>query len=140
MIEKIIAGMSRPGFGNLPATLIHTSAITYTPTRTCTAIMQIERITATVEHIKPARAADAYAGGESLTFLRCHVTTGDGMTGTGVTGRFLADQVAHLLNGGINATAKGMDPLDIEAVTAPSRHPRSWSNAEWCTARPNWGP
>lgn len=80
-------------------------------------IMSIERIEAVVEHIKPARASDAYAGGESLTFLRCHVTTGDGITGTGVTGRFLADQVTQLLNGGIAASAKGMDPLDIEAIT-----------------------
>jgi len=80
--------------------------------------MQIQHITAAVEHIKPARAADAYAGGESLTFLRCLVTTDDGITGTGVTGRFLADEVAHLLNGGFAATARGLDPLDIEAVTA----------------------
>lgn len=80
--------------------------------------MQITSIQAVVEHIKPARAADAYAGQESLTFLRCRVATGDGITGDGVTGRFLADQVAQLLNGGIAATAQGMDPLDIEAVTA----------------------
>lgn len=53
--------------------------------------MKIERIEAAVEHIKPARASDACAGGESLTFLRCHVTTDNGVTGTGVTGCFLAD-------------------------------------------------
>jgi L-rhamnonate dehydratase len=80
--------------------------------------MPIARITAAVEHIKPARASDAYAGRESLTFLRCTVTTTDGLVGTGVTGRFLADQVAHLLNGGMAAAARGLDPLDIEAVTA----------------------
>ncbi len=79
--------------------------------------MQIQHITAAVEHIKPARAADAYVGGESLSFLRCMVTTDDGVTGTGISGRFLADQVAHLLNGGIAATARELDPLDIEAVT-----------------------
>lgn len=79
--------------------------------------MKITQVNAVVEHIKPARASDAYAGQESLTFLRCKVTTSDGMTGEGVTGRFLADQVAHLLNGGIAAAVNGMDPLDIEAVT-----------------------
>ncbi|MGV3628531.1 MAG: mandelate racemase/muconate lactonizing enzyme family protein [Betaproteobacteria bacterium] len=79
--------------------------------------MQIQHITAAVEHIKPARAAHAYVGGESLSFLRCMVTTDDGVTGTGISGRFLADQVAHLLNGGIAATARELDPLDIEAVT-----------------------
>lgn len=80
--------------------------------------MKIERIEAAVEHIKPVRAADAYAGQESLTFLRCKVSTAEGISGEGVTGRFLADQVAHLLNGGIAATARGMDALEIEAVTA----------------------
>ncbi|MDP3716007.1 MAG: enolase C-terminal domain-like protein, partial [Burkholderiales bacterium] len=79
--------------------------------------MHIQRIEAAVEHIKPARAADAYAGRESLTFLRCKVTTDEGRFGVGLTGRFLADQVAHLLNGGIATAAKGMDPLDIEALT-----------------------
>lgn len=79
--------------------------------------MRIEKITANVEHIKPARAADAYAGRESLTFLRCRVSTDEGIFGEGLTGRFLADQVAHLLNGGIAAAAAGMDPLDIEAIT-----------------------
>jgi L-alanine-DL-glutamate epimerase-like enolase superfamily enzyme len=80
--------------------------------------MQIADIKAQVEHIKPARAADAYAGQESLTFVRCRVTTGDGVTGEGVTGRFLADQVAHLLNGGIAAALKDANALDIEAVTS----------------------
>ena len=79
--------------------------------------MRIEKITAKVEHIKPARAADAYAGRESLTFLRCKISTDEGIVGEGLTGRFLADQVAHLLNGGIEAAATGMNPLDIEAIT-----------------------
>jgi L-rhamnonate dehydratase len=80
--------------------------------------MQIASIKAVVEHIKPERAADAYAGQESLTFLRCKVTTSDGITSTGVTGRFLAAEVAHLLNDGFAATAQGLDPLAIEAITA----------------------
>ncbi|MBX3662768.1 MAG: mandelate racemase/muconate lactonizing enzyme family protein [Burkholderiales bacterium] len=79
--------------------------------------MRIEEIRAAVEHIKPARAADAYAGRESLTFLRCRVRTDEGLVGEGLTGRFLADQVAQLLNGGIAAAAKGEEALDIEAVT-----------------------
>ena len=79
--------------------------------------MKIARIESSVEHVKPARAADAYAGQESLTFLRCRVTTTDGLSGTGITGRFLAEQVAHLLNGGIASAAIGMNPLEIESVT-----------------------
>ncbi len=79
--------------------------------------MMITSIQAAVEHIKPERAADAYAGQESLTYVRCKVTTGDGVSGCGVTGRFLSAEVAHLLNGGFAETVKGLDPLDIEAVT-----------------------
>lgn len=80
--------------------------------------MAITRITATAEHIKPARAADAYAGQESLTFVRCAVTTTEGVTGYGVTGRFLSAEVVHLLEHGFAATATGLDPLDIEALSA----------------------
>jgi len=80
--------------------------------------MIISRITAAAEHLKPARAADAYAGQESLAFVRCSVTTDDGLTGHGVTGRFLSAEVVHLLEHGFNATATGLDALDIEAVTA----------------------
>ena len=79
--------------------------------------MTITRIESAVEHIQPERAADAYAGQESLTYVRCKVTTSDGVTGCGVTGRFLSAEVAHLLNGGFAETAKGLDPLDIEAIT-----------------------
>ena len=80
--------------------------------------MQITQVESQVEHIKPRNDADAYAGAESLTYVRCRVTTDEGITGDGVTGRFLADQVAHLLNGGIAATLKGTNALDIEAITA----------------------
>ena len=80
--------------------------------------MKIRAVTACVEHIKPQSASDAYAGAESLTYLRCRVTTDDGFTGEGVTGRFLAEQVAHLLKGGIAATLQDANALDIEAITA----------------------
>ncbi len=80
--------------------------------------MKITRIESSVEHIKPRRDADAYAGQESLTYVRCTVTTAEGIAGIGVTGRFLADEVTHLLNGGIAAAAQGANALDIEALTA----------------------
>ncbi len=80
--------------------------------------MKITHIAAQVEHIKPQSAAQAYAGAESLTYVRCHVTTDDGLTGNGVTGRFLADQVTHLLNNGMATTLQGANALDIEAITA----------------------
>lgn len=80
--------------------------------------MKITAVAAAVEHIKPQSEAQAYAGQESLTYVRCRVTTGDGVTGEGVTGRFLADQVAHLLNNGIADTLKNANALDIEALTS----------------------
>ncbi len=75
--------------------------------------MNISKVEAHVEHIKPKRDADAYAGQESLTYVRCRVTTSEGVTGDGVTGRFLADQVAHLLNSGFASTMKNAHALDI---------------------------
>lgn len=80
--------------------------------------MNIIRITAAAEHLKPARAADAYAGRESLTYVRCRVTTDSGLTGDGITGRFLADQVVALLNGAFAAALQGQAALDHEAATA----------------------
>ena len=65
-------------------------------------------IEAQVEHIKPKRDADAYAGQESLTYVRCQVRTRDGVTGHGVTGRFLAAEIAHLLKGGFAASLKDL--------------------------------
>jgi L-rhamnonate dehydratase len=81
--------------------------------------MRVSDVVAAVEHIKPPSEAQAYAGAESLTYLRCRVTTDEGVSGEGVTGRFLADQVAHLLNNGIAETLKGLkgtSALDIEAI------------------------
>jgi L-alanine-DL-glutamate epimerase-like enolase superfamily enzyme len=80
--------------------------------------LRIAGVVAAIEHIKPQSAAQAYAGQESLTYVRCRVTTDDGLTGEGVTGRFLAEQVAHLTNNGMADTLKGMEALDIEAISA----------------------
>lgn len=80
--------------------------------------MRITAITAAVEHLKPARAADAYAGRESLTFLRLRIATDAGLVGEGVTGRFLADTVAALLNRDVAQLLIGQDPLAHEALRA----------------------
>jgi L-alanine-DL-glutamate epimerase-like enolase superfamily enzyme len=78
--------------------------------------MRIAALSATVEHLRPARAADAYAGRESLTFLRLRVETDEGIVGEGVTGRFLAENVAALLNGAMADAARGQDPMAPEAL------------------------
>jgi L-alanine-DL-glutamate epimerase-like enolase superfamily enzyme len=80
--------------------------------------MRIAALAASVEHLKPARAADAYAGRESLTFLRLRVATDAGPVGEGVTGRFLAAEVAALLNGAVAEAVTGQDALAHEAVRA----------------------
>lgn len=80
--------------------------------------MRITGLSAAVEHLKPARAADAYAGRESLTFLRLRVTTEAGLVGEGVTGRFLADSVAGLLNREVAEAVVGQDALAHEAIRA----------------------
>jgi L-alanine-DL-glutamate epimerase-like enolase superfamily enzyme len=46
------------------------------------------------------------------------VETEDGLVGHGVTGRFLAAEVVHLLEHGFGSTVVGLDALDIEAITA----------------------
>lgn len=76
------------------------------------------RLAASVEQVAPARAAEAYAGQESLTFVRLRVTTKDGLVGEGMTGRFLATQVAALLNGAFSQVVGDLDAMAHEAVTA----------------------
>ncbi|MGR3270947.1 mandelate racemase/muconate lactonizing enzyme family protein [Thalassococcus profundi] len=66
-------------------------------------------------HSPPAMPGDAapYAGADSFTFVRVELRDGDGVTGNGFTGRFLAPEVAHFLNGAAaEALAEaGDDPL-----------------------------
>jgi L-alanine-DL-glutamate epimerase-like enolase superfamily enzyme len=78
--------------------------------------VRITGLVAAVEQLKPARAADAYAGRESLTFVRLRVTTDAGLVGEGMTGRFLAGSVADLLNGEIADLLTGLDPMAHEAL------------------------
>lgn len=78
--------------------------------------MRITGLTAAAEHLKPARAADAYAGRESLSFVRLRVETDAGIAGEGITGRFLSAQVVALLNGEVAQAVTGQDPMAIEAL------------------------
>jgi len=74
------------------------------------------RIEATVERLAPVGAAKDYAGQETPSFVLCRVITEDGITGTGVTGRFLAAEVAHFLANAVNEAVAGADAREIEAV------------------------
>jgi L-rhamnonate dehydratase len=52
-----------------------------------------------------------YAGEDSFTFVRVRVTDADGATGDGFTGRFLAAEVAHFLNGALAEAVSVPGPL-----------------------------
>jgi L-alanine-DL-glutamate epimerase-like enolase superfamily enzyme len=80
--------------------------------------MRIRSVTAEVETLTPPAGASGYAGLEAPAFLRCTVTTEDGLSGQGVTGRFLAHQVAALISDGFGPLLHGSDPRRIEAIGA----------------------
>lgn len=77
--------------------------------------MRITGLRASV-HLPAASGDDqkkaTYAGADGPVFIRCCISTDDGLTGNGFTGRFLAPEVAHFLNHAIADAALGQDPLD----------------------------
>lgn len=83
--------------------------------------MKIAHIEASV-HAAPSsvplldRQVEDYRGGPPRPFVVCRVVTDDGLEGYGFTGRFLARQVADLLESGIWPVVAGMDPCEPEAV------------------------
>jgi L-alanine-DL-glutamate epimerase-like enolase superfamily enzyme len=78
--------------------------------------MRIRAVTAVVERLPAAGAARGYAGLDAPTFVRCRVETEDGLVGSGVTGRFLADEVAALLERGMNEALRGSDARMLEEI------------------------
>jgi len=69
-------------------------------------------VTASV-HRAGAAAGDPapYAGEDSFTFVRVQLRDADGITGDGFTGRFLAAEVAHLLNGAVAGALAQFGPI-----------------------------
>jgi len=83
--------------------------------------MRIERIEATVHAVTSAvpllrERIEDYRGGPPRPFVVCRVTTDDGLTGHGFTGRFLAPQVADALETAVFAEVAGMDPSEPATV------------------------
>ena len=76
---------------------------------------RIRAVAASVERLAPVEAARGYAGLDSPAFVRCRVETEDGLVGTGVTGRFLAEEVVGLL-GRMGEALQGQDARMIEAI------------------------
>ncbi|MGX9966257.1 mandelate racemase/muconate lactonizing enzyme family protein [Roseomonas sp. F4] len=76
---------------------------------------RIRAITAQVERLPAVKAAANYAGRETPTFVRCRVETEEGLVGTGVTGRFLAEEVATLIQR-MEDPLRGEDARSIEAI------------------------
>jgi L-rhamnonate dehydratase len=70
------------------------------------------RLEATVHRAGAAPGDPApYAGEDSFTFVRVRVTDAEGATGDGFTGRFLAAEVAHFLNGALAEAVSAVGPL-----------------------------
>jgi L-alanine-DL-glutamate epimerase-like enolase superfamily enzyme len=80
------------------------------------AMTRILRIEAALERLAPVGAAKGYAGLDAPAFVRCRVIAEDGLAGTGVTGRFLAPEVVHLLAGPMNEELAGTDARGIETI------------------------
>ena len=70
-----------------------------------------------------------YSGADSFTFVRLLLRDPDGVAGTGVTGRFLAPEVAHFLNRVVPDVLNGgsHDPVgDIAKQFNPRQMGGSW--------------
>lgn len=80
-------------------------------------------------HRPPAAADDPepYAGEDSFAFVRLRLRLSDGCEGEGYTGRFLAAEVAHFLNGSIAEALAGHDPMaepDLVSILMRRFNPR----------------
>ncbi len=83
--------------------------------------MKIAQLEATVHAAAGAapllrERVEDHRGGPPRPFVVCRVTTDDGLTGHGFTGRFLARQVADALKTAVLPVVAGMDPRDPAAV------------------------
>lgn len=80
-------------------------------------------------HRPPAAAEDPepYAGADSFVFVRLRLRLSNGCEGEGYTGRFLAAEVAHFLNGSVAEALIGCDPLaepDVVSILMRRFNPR----------------
>lgn len=81
--------------------------------------MRIRAITAEVRQLaKLGSAAKGYSALDAPAFVLCRVEGEDGLVGQGITGRFLAPQVADLIAGGMAEALMGQDARRIEAIGA----------------------
>ncbi|MCW8088198.1 mandelate racemase/muconate lactonizing enzyme family protein [Sabulicella glaciei] len=79
--------------------------------------MRIRSISAEVRSLaKLGSAARGYAALDAPAFVLCHIEGEDGLVGQGVTGRFLATQVADLIAGAMAEALQGEDARRIEAI------------------------
>ncbi|MBB5688084.1 mandelate racemase/muconate lactonizing enzyme family protein [Roseomonas alkaliterrae] len=78
--------------------------------------MRIRSVEAVIEQLAGVEGARGYSGLNAAAFVRCRIVTEDGLVGSGVTGRFLAGQVAALLGGAMAEAVAGRDARDIEAL------------------------
>ena len=104
--------------------------------------MRIERIEATVHAAASRiplldRAVEDYRDGPPRPFVVCRVTTNDGWTGYGFTGRFLARQVARTLTEDVSTIVQGMeasDPAAVQAALMGKLNPRNMTGVAMAAA------
>lgn len=87
--------------------------------------MRIARVAASVHRPRTPGEAGGYAGRDSAVFVWCRVETADGLVGDGFTGRFLAAEVAHFLDGALGeAVTEAPLPDDPIPALAARFNPR----------------
>ncbi|MFW5679862.1 MAG: mandelate racemase/muconate lactonizing enzyme family protein [Pseudomonadota bacterium] len=79
--------------------------------------MRIANVRASVHRVHGTLPVSGKPAGDTLRVV-CEVETEDGLTGLGMTGRFLAHGTAAVVNHHLGPAVKGLDPRRVEQVHA----------------------
>ncbi len=79
--------------------------------------MKIANVRAGIHRIDGKLPVSGKPAGDTLRVV-CEVETEDGHTGFGMTGRFLVEATAAAINHHLGPAVRGLDPRDVEAVSA----------------------
>ncbi|MGJ3264362.1 MAG: mandelate racemase/muconate lactonizing enzyme family protein [Salinarimonas sp.] len=79
--------------------------------------MRIARVVASVHRVRGTLPVSGKPIPDALRVV-CEVETDDGLTGVGMTGRFLAHGTAAVVNRHLGPAVLGLDPRDVEAINA----------------------
>ena len=79
--------------------------------------MKIANVRASIHRVNGKLPISGKPAGDTLRVV-CEVETEDGQTGFGMTGRFLVQATAAAINHHLGPAVRGLDPRDVEAVSA----------------------